>query len=178
MGLIPLGILSSAGSQLSGTFELIETKILASAASSVTFESLSTYSSTYKHLQIRLALSPRGDEWLGMRINGDTTHANYESNTLRGTGSVVNAFSSGGEGGSLYYVMQYGSSIASSVVIDIVDAYAAKNKVIRALGGSTTTLTLSSGAWFSTATLSSLRFGSSSGDFTTGSRFSIYGIRG
>ena len=91
--LIPFGILSAAGAGggAVGDYELIETTILGSAASSVTFSSLDTYASTYKHLQIRAVVraSAAGDRVNGSwRMNGDTG-SNYAAHHLLGTGSTV-----------------------------------------------------------------------------------------
>jgi hypothetical protein len=78
------------------------------------------------------------------------------------------------------------SSITSNqftaVVIDLLDVYSTtKNKTIRALYGSSGTpnvVQLLSGAWFSTSSTTSLTVGRLSNNFTNGSRFSLYGIKG
>jgi hypothetical protein len=172
--LIPFGTLAASGA-VASDYQLIQTEILGSAVASVTFSSLGTYSSTYKHLQLRIALSPKFNDWMQLRFNGDNSLANYYNHVLRGTGSVVNSFSSG----SLDYVMNTGSG-ASSVVIDILDPFStSKNKTIRAFGGNTTAnvITLSSGAWFSTSSTTSLTIKNDT-NYGVGSRFSLYGIKG
>jgi cytochrome P450 len=66
-------------------------------------------------------------------------------------------------------------------VVDILDSYSTtKNKTIRAFYGKATAsnrIALSSGFWNNTAALTQVRF-SAIGSFVTGSRFSLYGIKG
>jgi hypothetical protein len=66
-----------------GAYELISTTILGSAQSSVVFD-VSSYTSTYKHLQIRVVTrTDRGanEDILGIRFNGDTG-SNYITHLL------------------------------------------------------------------------------------------------
>ena len=188
--LIPFGVLSAAGAGgVVGTYELIETQILGSSQSSITFSNLGTYSSTYKHLQIRLtARGSNNATWEinEMRFNGDSG-ANYANHLLRGGGSTVS--SSGGGGGTSIGFETVGNTAPSgafaAVIIDILDAYSTtKNKTTRTIWGrhnaSDNAITLTSGLWQNTNAISSivLTDGGGARSFLTGSRFSIYGIRG
>jgi hypothetical protein len=79
--LIPFGILSAAGA--GGGYELIETQILGSDAASVTFSSLGSYSSVYKHLQLRwTARTTRvaTETQIFLRTNSNNS-ANYSSHS-------------------------------------------------------------------------------------------------
>jgi hypothetical protein len=186
MGLIPLGILSSAGGVAFGTYELIQTTILGSTTASVTFSGLATYASVYKHLQLRTvsrdsggATSPAG-YWL--RFNGDSAN-NYAwhrlytvtSTLLSGSASSTNRILTG-----VIPPSGNASGVFGPTVIDLLDVYATKNKTIRALGGANTStnipVQLSSGVWLSTTSITSLEL-TTDASFVTGSRFSLYGIR-
>jgi hypothetical protein len=195
MALFPLGILSAAGA---GGFEgipaydLISTTVLGSASSSVVFSSLGTYSSTYKHLQLRFtARSTRSNaiSTLALRINGSSA-TTYADHALKGDGSAV-ASSAASSNNSTVISRNYpGASASASIfgagVIDLLDPYAAgKNKTLRTLfgafGANTTagrTIELHSGAWFDTASVTSIEFLEPLSLFAAGSRFSLYGIKG
>jgi hypothetical protein len=188
MGLIPLGILSSAGSQLSGTYELISSEILGSAQPSVTFSSLGNYSSTYKHLQIRyVARSTSGgaDESIRFRLNGDSG-SNYTLHQLLGTGSTVISTSSTSQTGTSVGIIAGGTAAANTFglgIVDIIDPYSTtKNTTIRALTGlpnASNLISLRSGLHISTSAVSSIEItAASAANLATGSRFSLYGIRG
>jgi hypothetical protein len=188
MALFPLGILSAAGAGGAdlGSFDLLESQILGSAQSSVTFSSLGTYSSTYKHLQIRFtARSTRAStlDLVNFRFNGDTG-SNYSLHRLTGNGSSVSSagasvqpnfyigFISGGDAGG----SQFGAGVA-----DLLDPFSTtKNKTVKSLTGSTSApeLDLYSGAWYNTASVTSFDLFPLAGNFVTGSRFSLYGIKG
>lgn len=190
MTLSALGIFSAAGAGgVAGTYELIESQILGSSQASITFSSLGTYSSTYKHLQIRaVARSTRAStnpEILGIRFNADSG-SNYSYHQLYGTGSSVvsDAFTSQT---SLYALRATGASVAANVfnagVVDILDPYSTtKNTTTRsAQGGVETTnlVLLTSGAWYNTNSITSLELVPATGSsIVAGSRFSLYGIRG
>ncbi len=182
MGLIPLGILSSAGSGF-GTYELIETQILGSNTASITFSGLAAYSATYKHLQIRaLARSTRAAATDGgyIRLNGDTG-SNYAHHTLYGDGSSVLSINSPSQA-QMAILAIVGNTATTNMyapsVLDILDAFSTtKNKTLRSLNG-ITAIGLSSGVWINTASLTSVTLSTQIGpNFLTGSRFSLYGIR-
>jgi len=194
MTLSALGIFSAAGAggaaPFSSDYELITTQILGSSAASVTFSSLGTYSSTYKHLQIRA--SGRADDanfvyQTSMRLNGDTG-SNYSSHNLSTEGGAsVSSTNRTNQTWMRLLAMAGGgasSSAFSGIVTDILDAYStSKNKTIRTLAGhhsaSTSNLNLSSGAWRNTASITSISFHVENGqNFVAGSRFSLYGIKG
>jgi len=187
MALFPLGILSAAGAGggAVGDFELIETQILGSNQASITFSNLGNFSSTYKHLQIRAASkSNHAAVWEVGRIsvNGDFA-GNYSAHNLFGSGSSVG--SNADVNGSSGYFSTSGATTANDFgaqVIDFLDAYSStKNKTFRALSGSiaSSEIRLSSGAWRNTTGITSITLWTLAGTaWLTGSRFSIYGIRG
>jgi hypothetical protein len=184
MALFPLGILSAAGAGGAdlGSYDLLETQILGSAQASVTFSSLGTYSSTYKHLQIRaVAKTTNGfaNERLSVRLNGITA-ASYADHELFGNGSSL---TSSANTNATVMQGQYvgGGSTASTIfgaaVIDILDAYSTtKNTTIRTLWGTSALVGLGSGFLNNTDAVSSIAL--SVGTFVAGSRFSLYGIKG
>jgi hypothetical protein len=169
-----------------GAMELISTQILSGTASSVTFSSIPT--GTYKHLQIRAvtAFNAAGVDGLIARFNGDSA-ANYSWHYVQGYNSSVS--SSGGGAKTSIYAGDIGSNSTANTfaagIIDVLDAFSTtKNKTVRSLSGVSqtglaNTIALRSGAWFSTAAVSSLTLTSfSGGSFIVGSRFSLYGVIG
>jgi hypothetical protein len=190
--LIPFGIFSAGaggGGGGAGSYDLISTTILGSSAASVTFD-VTGLGATYKHLQIRM--TPRTDrasfsvDELYMRFNSDTG-SNYASHMLYGTGSSVGSLATTTQTYSRNLVGA-GSTAPSSVfgagVIDILDAFSTtKNKTNRALtgalGSGENQIRLSSGVWMSTSATTSVSLGPVNGtNFVSGSRFSLYGIKG
>jgi hypothetical protein len=185
MALFPLGILSAAGAGgVAGSYELIESTILGSATSSVTFSSLGDYSSTYKHLQIRVAARDTRSGSVGgalIRFNSDTG-SNYATHNLYGNGSSVVSDASTSQSyivGLLFPSGNIAANIFGGGAMDILDAYSTtKNKTTRALSGfATNTINLTSGLWMSTASITSITILPSGGNLLAGSRFSLYGIR-
>jgi hypothetical protein len=191
MALFPLGILSAAGvAGFSSDFELISTTVLGGTAASITFSSLGDFSSTYKHLQVRIvARTDNADtnDAIGMRFNADSG-ANYDFHQLVGNGTSVTSSASLNVTRSGYGVgagATAGASIFGSSVIDILDVYAAKHKTIRTLGGlfvaadAARVIFLRSTAWRNTSSVTSLTFNPVTGtNFVAGTRISLYGIRG
>ena len=185
MTLSALGILSAAGAggvAAVSNYELIETQILGSAQASVTFSSLGTYSSTYKHLQIRgTAKTNQGAifDLIKVQLNGDTGN-NYARHSLLGNGTSV---SSGAVSSTSFVNFAAQGNTTANVfggfVFDILDAYSTtKNKTTRALAG-VTEIRLSSGLWANTASITSVTLSPEFGSlFIAGSRFSLYGIKG
>jgi hypothetical protein len=188
MGLIPLGILSSAGGVAFGTYELIESQILGTAAASVTFSGLAAYASTYKHLQLRSTTKTSASistANVRMRFNSDTGN-NYAIHKLFGNGSSVSSIASTSRSstvGGLAFANATTNAFSGGVC-DILDAYSStKNKTTRLLASTridagTDFIQLVSGVWMNTASITSIELAyEDGGNFVTGSRFSLYGIR-
>lgn len=184
MSPIPLGILASAGAGAAGSYDLLETEILTSNASSVTFTGLGSYSD-YKHLQIRaVARSTRSavNENVRMQMNNDTG-SNYSRHQLRGDGSSVISEAATSQSSAFVSTItaaSQGSNQFSGNVIDILDfSDSSKNTTIRTLYGSPSTeIGLASGAFFNTAAITEIDLIlQSGGSFITGSRFSLYGLK-
>jgi hypothetical protein len=186
--LIPLGFLAGSGG-VQGDFELIETYTLGSSQANVTFTNLNTYSSTYKHLQIRyVARTNRASVFDSGRLkfNGDTG-SNFTDHGLFGTGSSVGSYAQLNASTGINFGNAPGANAAANVfgagVMDILDAYSTtKFKVTRLLDGvssSSPAITLNSGLWRSTASVTDIQLFPNVGtNWVTGSRFSLYGIRG
>lgn len=189
MSFLLLGILNSqAGAGGGAAYDLLETQVLTSSASSVTFTGLGSYTD-YKHLQIRLASrnarTVGGSERLGLRMNGDTG-TNYSMHRLEGTGSTLSSFNSSPSTRIYIGCNPRGSGTDNeygAAIVDILD-FSSTNKytTIRALGGAHSTydnrIVVNSGAWMNTNAVTSLTFTDDGGDnFTAGSRFSIYGVK-
>lgn len=186
---IPFGIFSAAGAGGggggAGSYDLLESNILASAVASVTF-SVSAYAATYKHLQIRMTSkvsSGTGTNDAFITFNSDSG-SNYAWHRMMGNGSTVTSDASSSTTFMLSTVSPNDNSASLSWgagLIDILDPYStSKNKTIRTLSGqldSSTRVQLNSGLWMSTAAVSSVIVAAGSGTWKAGSRFSIYGLK-
>ena len=193
MTLSALGIFSAAGAggvAAASDFELIESYILCSAQSSITFSSLGTYASTYKHLQLRLVGRVTDSEFtsgdaLNLRFNGDSG-ANYSLHQLYGSGGSITTGASAGQTQAILQRFTDAAATANAygaIVCDILDAFSSsKNKTIRYIGGNanaTDFIFANGGAWFSTSSITSIYLAPNVGtNFAIGSRFSLYGLKG
>jgi hypothetical protein len=187
--LIPYGILSAAGAggvAFASDYELIQTFTVGTAAADITFSSLGTYSSTYKHLQLRLALRTTraaADDVVVIQLNGDTG-ANYAWHQLLGNGSAVSSSAATGIAVPRLGVVPANSATANifgGLVVDLLDPYSTtKNTTIRSLVGFTSSwIAVHSVLHISTSAISSIRLLSGfSGNIAVGSRLSLYGIKG
>jgi hypothetical protein len=187
MTLSALGIFSAAGAGGAdlGSYELIETAVVSgTSTTSVIFNNLGNYASTYKHLQVRYAARQSSFQ-AGMfsRFNGDAT-SSYKSHYLLGTGSSVISSALGpdtrGQVG-LLYTSDASANQFGPGVIDLLDPYSTtKNKTVRGMSASQAGLIIMSVLWINTSSLTSWELSpdSSGGYFVAGSRFSLYGIKG
>lgn len=173
-------------------YELIESVFLAGPAASVSFNNLNQYSTEYSHLQIRYVakstLTSALADNIALRFNDDGGN-NYsyhyllgESNpalTSFGAASLSYAFIA-----SMLPSSQHNANVFGAGVIDILDAFkVSKNKTVRASAGFNGTagtnysrIILSSNLWNSQSSISKIQL-SNSLAFSSGSRFSLYGIR-
>lgn len=188
MSLIPLGFwAASGGGGAAGAYDLLESTILTSSASSVTFSGLGAYSD-YKHLQIRgVARNESSTGGLNLRFNNDTG-SNYPFHRLYGYGgSVTSGFGGAGSGVDMIAFASTNASATNEFgagVIDILDfASTDKYKTARVLSGREQTgtsdfITLTSGVWLSTSAITEVNLYLNAGSLQIGSRFSLYGIKG
>jgi hypothetical protein len=180
-----LGFFATTGAgAAAGAYELIQSQVLSSTTTSVTFSSIP---STFRHLQIRIsaktAQASTGVDTVRLRLNGDSG-SNYAIHGLSGNGSSVSSFAVASHnliaitGGA---VRLNDTNMFGAAVVDILDYVStAKNTTVRSLGGaaaSTNSIDLNSGLWMNTAAVTSLTL-SAFTDFVSGSRFSLYGLRG
>lgn len=172
-------------------FDLLQTTVLGSDTTSVTFSNLNNFSQ-YRHLQIRgVTRRPAGGSFLnsgsyGVQLNGDTGGTSYSWHRLEGAGGLVS--SSAGPNSN------YGpDNVANGTPNDATGAFAgwvmdvldfsntSKNTTIRVLSGrsgtSTPIIGLYSGVWLNTNAVTSILIQERWGQFAANSRFSLYGIR-
>jgi hypothetical protein len=196
MALFPLGILSAAGAGggvFSSDYELISTTLISSNTPSVTFD-VSSLGSTYKHLQIRGSIRTlRGStgDIFGFRFNSDAA-TNYNTHRITGTGASVEF---GGDNPNDALIITYNLSSSDAAnqytafVMDLLDPFSTtKNKTTRLLFGNGSApntgagnrhLGLESGMWRNTNAITSILAKPLIGsDLVSGSRLSIYGIKG
>jgi len=187
MSLIPFGFWAASGGGAVLAYDLLETTTLTSSASSVTFSSLGSYSD-YAHLQIRAVIKTDRagnlDNLIG-RLNGDTG-TNYSRHYLYGNGSSVGSASSTPVD-RMYMGRLPGDRTAGSfspTIIDILDfSSSAKNTTLRTLNGNldgtyATEIYFTGNAWFDTDPVTSIELYGNSSNLDTGTRFSLYGIKG
>jgi hypothetical protein len=184
---ITLGILSQfrAAPAAAGSYELIETVALTSSAASVTFSSLGTYASTYRHLQIRyVARSSRtidNQSWIRLSVNGTAFDRWHD---LRGNGSSVTSNTAAIPYIGLIPSVNQSANIFGAGVIDLLDPFqTTKNKTARALhgfaGNISSFVILNSALRIDTTSTTSITLAHDPSDlFVSGSRFSLYGIKG
>jgi hypothetical protein len=183
--LIPLGILASSGGAVAGSYELISTTVLTGTQASVTFD-VSTLASTYKHLQIRFTGRNNGSgggSTLSIRLNSDSG-SNYSRHQLYGTSSSVGSGATTSTT-SAWTGFTNGTDNASTIfnagIVDLLDIFStSKNKTLRSFSGEPTSsyVLFRSSAWLSTSVVTSIALIPESGSLVSGSRFSIYGIKG
>jgi hypothetical protein len=168
----------------SSSFESIATVTVGTATSTMTFTSIPA---TYAHLQIRGMLNGTAAGTYNnvlMRLNGDSG-ANYSSHMMYGDGATAGAVAETSANRTYGQIMVSQASTSSYVgvgVIDILDyANTSKYKTIRSLQGiefnSAGDIRLGSGNWRNTAAITSIEFGTFSGNFNVGSTLALYGIK-
>jgi hypothetical protein len=162
---------------------LISTTILTGTASTITFSSIPT--GTYKHLQLRWVardLTNSGDFYFQFNGDGGSNYSGHRivagtsglsSNANVPTTVIYNGFAANSSDTT-------GAFAAG--ISDIFDAFSTtKNKTVRSLTGvvsSNIYIAMRSGAWLNTSAVTSLNMIAGGGGFISGSRFSLYGIRG
>ena len=183
-----LGLLGASLPVSAGAFDLLETVTLSTDTATVSFAGLAAYAADYKHLQIRAVgqanLTSQGLHNLFIRLNSDTG-SSYSYHQVYSDGVAAQA-QGGGSSSFLLCRNPFGSKLDSgifgSTVIDFLDIHSSsKNTTMRAFGGATqpgeSNISLDGGGWYNTAAVTTILLYLNSGSFSTGSRFSLIGIR-
>lgn len=160
-------------------YELISTVYGTGSSGTITFSSIPQ---TYKHLQIRF-VGNNATTQFSITLNSDSG-SNYARHLLYGSGASVASTGIGSQSSFLIPLSlpQTQANVYGAGLIDILDYVStSKNKTLRYFGGvhstATTTVSLQSGLWMNTATITAITI-SAGGNWLTGSRFSLYGIKG
>jgi hypothetical protein len=184
-----LGFFATTGAgAAAGAYELIATQLITANTADLTFASIPQ---TYKHLQIRyVARGNNNVTNLRFRLNSDSG-TNYSNHSLFGNGSGV--FSDNDTNSTSMQTTEFAhdgvlANVFGPGVFDFLDySSASKNTTMRGLAGQdsangdlTPRIRLRSAVWRNTAAVTSLTVftDSGTGRFVSGSRFSLYGLRG
>jgi hypothetical protein len=168
-------------SAAAGAYESIATAT-PSGTGTVTFSSIPA---TYSSLQIRFSLITSSSGWSSyLRFNGDTGN-NYVYHYIAGTGTAAAA---AGVTANPYidFSSLYSGSNTTNPSVGIIDiheyASTTKNKVIRDFAGidknGSGDVSLISGLWLNTDAITSISLIVPVATFSTGTTFSLYGIKG
>jgi hypothetical protein len=162
---------------MTSTYEKIATTTLGSASATVTFTSIT---GTYTDL-VLITNSATGSNDIDMyiQVNSDTA-SNYSWTRLLGTGS--SALSSRGSSSNLGYRVgnMSGSNVGENNVIVQFQNYSNTTtfKTVLTRGNNPANLVDAFvGLWRSTSAITSMDIKTQSGTFSTGSTFTLYGIK-
>lgn len=165
----------AAGNGQTSDMELISSQFITSSVTSVTFANLQNYNQ-YKHLQIRF-VAVNSVDVCRIRLNGDAG-TNYSVHYLRGNGSTAaSANTPSTNQFQLSSILASNNTYAS--IVDLLDPFSTtKNKTAKTLtADSNQGIELISGAWYSTAAVTSIEISAFSGTINSTSRFSLYGVK-
>ena len=154
------------------TYEPIATNTLGSAAATVTFSSIA---GTYTDLVVVTNGSASANSDFFIAFNGDTGF-NYSSTQLYGTGTVA-----GSQRDTTYPRILIGANYANQVNILQVMNYSNSTTyktVLSRANGPSNVVQAGVGLWRSTSAITSLVLSlNSTNTFSTGSTFTLYGIK-
>lgn len=177
-----LGLLGATAAP-AGAFELIQTQLISSNTSTVTFSNIPQ---TFRHLELRFVfIGQFNGGTITLRLNGDSS-SNYSQHGLLKSVTTVTSF-----GGSSTAMLTGGYNVGSNQTIpmpaiaSILDyASTTKFKTMRSTFGivnsanSNSEVGILSGAWRNTEAITSITADSGGANWANGSRLSLYGIRG
>lgn len=164
---------------MTATYDCIATTTLGSAADSVTFSSIP---GTYTDLVVVIQAwwtTTTNDMYIYMQFNGDTA-SNYSTTILTGTGSsaVSTRFSNRTNMNMDYYatIVDDEPSQRNINIMNYANTTTYKTAIWRAnrAGNGTDAMV---GLWRSTSAITSILFDLESGQFASGSTFTLYGIK-
>ena len=156
------------------TYTALATITLSSSASSVTFSSIP---STYRDLVLVVNATQAASKNVQMRINGDSG-SNYSDVIAFGySGGTVSNSASGAQ--IRLSTSSIGSNWQTTVQIQDYSATDKHKTILQRENTDTTYVKMLAGRWASTSAVTSISLGSytgDTGDFASGSTFSLYGI--
>lgn len=150
------------------TYTLLDSVTLASSAASVTFSSIDQ---SYGDLRL-VASGVAGVNIIKTNVNGDYA-GNYYHVTAGGNGTGTGS----GSGSGTYFVFHYYGS-DDLYQIDFFD-YSATDKhksALSRLSDAGASVSMSANRWASTAAITSITMTASTGTFSAGATFHLYGI--
>lgn len=156
------------------TYTAIATQTLASAASSVTFSSIP---SGYTDLQIVISATASGLVNGRLQVNGDTSSGLYSTTVLYGTGSSAASTRQSGQNSIWLDNTDTGSNtnVTTISLMSYSNATTYKTCLVRGSAASTQ-VDAHVGLWRNTNAITSITLFPSSGTYSAGSTFSLYGI--
>lgn len=179
MTLLPLGILASSGGA-PADYELIATAYGTGSSGIIDFQNISQL---YKHLQIRYtSKNSSTNAHLNVTFN-NVTSSSYARHSLGTDGSSVTATNVTGQSNIQLLNSMAVSTTSNSYsagILDIMDYTSAKNKTLKALYGvadGSRAMYLATGFLDSTTAVSRVTITANAGNFTSASRFSLYGVK-
>lgn len=165
-----------------GNYDLIQTINGTGSSGSITFSSIPQ---TYKHLQIRyVAKNTSSATQINITING-VNSAVYSAHTLLGNGSTITSTSSVSQTSVGLNNSMSSSTMTNALAVGVIDlldySSNSKNTTIKAMYGIADDIgrvSLSSGLYNQTNPVTSLTLSCSADNFSSLTRFSIYGLKG
>jgi len=155
------------------TYEPITTTTLSSAQASVTFSSIS---GSYTDLVIVFSGSiTTGFDAINMQFNSDTG-TNYSRTVVAGNGSSATSFRDSNMSAMQIGIMGTGQSNSTWNVMNYSNSTTFKTVISRG-NASANSVRANAGLWRSTSAITSVTLAAASSTFTTGSTFTIYGIK-
>lgn len=164
------------------TYEPIETKVIGSNTTTITFSSIpSTYSDLI--LVFQAASSNQNGNAIRLRLNGSSA-SEYSSTFIDGTGtSIISARTGTQTQLDLGWRTGIDASTWNNVYVINFQDYKSSvryKSILWTCGGYTTAVDIASGLWRNTAPITSISFNigqPASADFLAGCIFTLYGIK-
>lgn len=173
-----LGILNAqaaGGGAVGPAYDHLSTTILSSNVSSISITGLQVYSE-YKHLEVRVAGKVQSSTEIKMRIN-NVSSAVYSAHGFAAAGNVTFPFAHLSRTSMDFIGGMSQQGYSGSIITIMEQSSTTKQKTVRAKTGGPS-IGVNSGLFQSTAAVTSLQFFVASNLIVSGTRFSIYGIRG
>jgi hypothetical protein len=185
--LIPLGILAASGAGGGGSFESIASATGTGSSPTITFSSIpSGYVALQLRCLVRSTEAGAGKSNLIIKLNNDSTTANYRTHYLYGDGGVGAGTITGSAGLRFNDTLSRGgqpANVMATQIIDIQNYTGAINRTVRMFSGmdandATGILGLYSGLYISTTAITQIDYTCPDGNLSTNTVISLYGIKG